>query len=91
MCPDHDISEYDPKTGSLTMRLKKVLKRRLVDVGAKVILFFLSQQTTYEKIHILEVNMDIFICQLLHQSKVKSVNIYLKTLLPWYQKYAFYM
>lgn len=69
MCPDHDISEYDPKTGSLTMRLKKVLKRRLVDVGAKVI-FFLSQQTTYEKIHILEVNMDIFICQLLHQSKV---------------------
>lgn len=91
MCPDHDISEYDPKTGSLTMRLKKVLKRRLVDVGAKVILFFLSQQTTYEKIHILEVNMGIFICQLLHQSKVKSVNIYLKTLLPWYQKYAFYM
>lgn len=70
MCSDHDISEYDPKTGSLTMRLKKVLKRRLVDVGAKVILFFLSQQTTYEKIHILEVNMDIFICQLLHQSKV---------------------
>lgn len=70
MCSDHDISEYDPKTGSLTMRLKKVLKRRLVDVGAKVILFFLSQQTTYEKIHILEVNMDIFSCQLLHQSKV---------------------
>lgn len=32
---DHDISEYDPKTGSLTMRLKKVLRRRLVDVGAK--------------------------------------------------------
>lgn len=70
MCSDHDISEYDPKTGSLTMRLKKVLKRRLVDVGAKVIFFFLSQQTTYEKIHILEVNIDIFICQLLHQSKV---------------------
>lgn len=71
------------------MRLKKVLRRRLVDVGAKVI-SLLSQQTTHENIHILDVNMDTFMCYyLLHQTKFNTVNIYLKTLLPQYQKEYF--